>query len=195
MMRCAALRQVGGFREDLIAGEEPELCARVREHGWTIHRIDAEMAVHDAAMTRFGQWWRRSVRAGYAWAQATRLHGLGGYGGRPVASALAWGVALPGGALALAPSSGGWSLLALLAYPAQWVRITVREMGRGRSAGLAWRSAGLLLVAKFAHAAGIVRFALGAVSRRPSRIIEYKGPETPDFSGMRAAEHAMGGQP
>ena len=54
------LRQVGGYRDDLIAGEEPELCVRLRAAGWRIWRLDAEMTLHDAAMTRFGQWWQRS---------------------------------------------------------------------------------------------------------------------------------------
>ena len=64
-----------GFRDDLIAGEEPELCVRLRAKGWKIWRLDAEMTLHDAAMTRFGQWWRRNVRAGFAYAEGVRLHG------------------------------------------------------------------------------------------------------------------------
>ena len=33
LMRTAALRQVDGYRADLIAGEEPELCVRLRARG------------------------------------------------------------------------------------------------------------------------------------------------------------------
>ena len=62
LLRVAAFRQVGGYRSALVAGEEPELCLRLREQGWKIWRLDAEMTVHDAAMTRFGQWWRRTAR-------------------------------------------------------------------------------------------------------------------------------------
>ena len=75
MMRAAALEQVGGFRDELIAGEEPELCVRLRALGWHIWRLDAEMTLHDAAMTRFSQWWRRSKRAGFAFAEGAHLHG------------------------------------------------------------------------------------------------------------------------
>ena len=75
MMRVDALEAVGGFRDDLIAGEEPELCVRLRAAGWRIWRLDAEMALHDAAMTRFAQWWRRALRSGYAFAQGAYLHG------------------------------------------------------------------------------------------------------------------------
>ena len=63
LMRADAFEQVGGFRADVIAGEDTELCVRLRAAGWRIWRLDAEMTVHDAAMTRFGQWWRRAIRA------------------------------------------------------------------------------------------------------------------------------------
>ncbi len=56
-MRAAALAAVGGYRDELIAGEEPELCVRLRASGWSIWRIDEEMTLHDAAITRFRQWW------------------------------------------------------------------------------------------------------------------------------------------
>ena len=74
-MRASAFEAVGGFRDDLIAGEEPELCVRLRAAGWRIWRLDAEMALHDAAMTGFHQWWRRTLRSGYAFAQGADLHG------------------------------------------------------------------------------------------------------------------------
>ena len=65
MMRVEAFQQVGGFDPTVVAGEEPELCRRLRAAGWKILRIDAEMTRHDAAMTRFAQWWNRQVRSGY----------------------------------------------------------------------------------------------------------------------------------
>ena len=74
LFRVQAFRDVGGFRAELVAGEEPELCARLRARGWKVLRIAAEMTRHDAAMTRFGQWWRRNVRAGHAYAECCRLH-------------------------------------------------------------------------------------------------------------------------
>ena len=76
MMRGDALWQVGGFREDLIAGEEPELCFRLRAARWHIWRLRDDMAWHDAAiMNCFGQWWRRAMRGGYVAAQGASLHG------------------------------------------------------------------------------------------------------------------------
>ena len=46
------LPPVGGFDPSLIAGEDDDLCLRMRRPGWKILRIDAEMTVHDMAMTR-----------------------------------------------------------------------------------------------------------------------------------------------
>ena len=75
MMRVEALEAAGGYRDDLIAGEEPELCVRLRAAGWKIWRLDHEMTLHDAAMLHFSQWWRRQMRSGYAFAQGAKLHG------------------------------------------------------------------------------------------------------------------------
>jgi len=68
LVRRAALEAVNGFDETLIAGEEPEMCRRMRNLGWRIQHIDAPMTLHDLAITRFSQYWRRSQRAGYAFA-------------------------------------------------------------------------------------------------------------------------------
>ena len=68
-MRRQVLESAGGFDETLIAGEEPELCARLRGQDHVILHIDAPMTGHDLAISRFSQYWKRAVRAGYAYAQ------------------------------------------------------------------------------------------------------------------------------
>lgn len=65
LMRLAALISVKGFNESLIAYEEPDLCRRLRNKGWKIWRLDADMTRHDANILRFAQWWKRQERAGY----------------------------------------------------------------------------------------------------------------------------------
>src|SRR3984957_1532902 len=76
VMRRSALVEVGGYDSELIAGEEPELCRRLRERSYLISHIDFPMTGHDLNMTRFSQYWRRAVRAGYAYAEiATRYRG------------------------------------------------------------------------------------------------------------------------
>ena len=77
MARACVFQQVGGFRPDVIAGEDDEFCIRVRRQGWKILMLDAPMASHDAAITSFAQWWRRNRRAGHAYAQVAALHGGG----------------------------------------------------------------------------------------------------------------------
>lgn len=67
----AALAEVGGFNDTLIAGEEPELCARLRQRGWRIRHIDHPMTLHDLAMTRWQQYWLRAERAGHAYAEVS----------------------------------------------------------------------------------------------------------------------------
>lgn len=69
LFRRSALQQAGGFDESLIAGEEPELCSRLRAAGWRIQHIDQPMTLHDLAIGRWAQYWRRASRAGYAYAQ------------------------------------------------------------------------------------------------------------------------------
>ncbi|TCM20817.1 GT2 family glycosyltransferase [Novosphingobium sp. PhB165] len=75
LFRVAPFRSVGGFREDLIAGEEPDLCCRIRRCGWTIRQLDMDATIHDAAMTRFSQWWQHNRRTGYALAEGLALRG------------------------------------------------------------------------------------------------------------------------
>lgn len=74
LMRTSVLHETGGFDDSLIAGEEPELCRRVRHAGYTILHIDTPMTLHDLAITRFSAYWKRAFRAGHAYAEiATRF--------------------------------------------------------------------------------------------------------------------------
>ncbi|MDF1728363.1 MAG: glycosyltransferase, partial [Sulfitobacter sp.] len=97
LMRAAALHEVGGYRDSLIAGEEPELCVRLRARGWKVWRLDREMTWHDAELTRLGQWWQRSKRAGHAFAEGAALHGAPPerHWVAETRRALLWGMALP----------------------------------------------------------------------------------------------------
>lgn len=75
LFRVRPFLHVGGFSEELIAGEEPDLCHRLRLNQWKIRRIDNDMTIHDASMMHFGQWWQRSRRSGYATAEAHARRG------------------------------------------------------------------------------------------------------------------------
>lgn len=180
LMRAAPLAAVGGYRESLIAGEEPELCVRLRQAGGRIWRLDAEMTRHDAAMHRFGQWWQRSRRAGHAFAEGAALHGAPPerHWVAETRRALMWGLLLP--ATALVGSMGGIPILAwlLAAYPLQWLRLARR---RGPSSctlaeTLPWRlqRAGFSVLGKFAETAGVLTYVLRRWRGGPGRLIEYK---------------------
>jgi hypothetical protein len=71
LVRRSALAQVGGFDATLNAGEEPELCARLRARGWKILHIDAPMTRHDLAVRSFRAYARRCYRSGIAYAEVT----------------------------------------------------------------------------------------------------------------------------
>jgi GT2 family glycosyltransferase len=102
LVRAAVFDDIRGFDATVIAGEEPELCFRLRARGYSILRIDQEMTLHDAAMTRFGQWWRRTQRSGYAYALGYAMHGQSPerFRQRNVVSITAWGGGVPLGSLA-----------------------------------------------------------------------------------------------
>lgn len=74
LMRRSALEAVGGYDAELIAGEEPELCRRLRARGGKILHVDAPMTGHDLALGSFKQYWRRAVRTGYAYAEVSRRY-------------------------------------------------------------------------------------------------------------------------
>jgi GT2 family glycosyltransferase len=173
MIRAAAFEQAGGFNEDLIAGEEPELCLRMRRAGWRIWRLDIEMTLHDAAMTRFGQWWRRTQRAGYAFAEGSSLHGSGPerHWVRETRSATFWGIAVPLLTVALLILVGPAGALLLLAYPLQVARLAARGSGRLRDRFL---HASFLVLGKFAEALGQLRFLRLRRAGRRAGLIEYK---------------------
>jgi len=71
LMRRSALERAGGFDASLIAGEEPELCRRMRALGHVILHIDTPMTLHDLAINRFSPYWKRAFRAGHAYAEVS----------------------------------------------------------------------------------------------------------------------------
>lgn len=175
LFRRAALDQVGGYDPALIAGEEPDLCQRMRAQGWRVRRIDAEMTLHDAGMTRFGQWWRRAERGGHAFAELAWRHGAAGdsHWRREVKRIAGWAGALPAAALAAALLTGGWGAALLLAYPAQAARIAWRKRREGRPAPIA--QGVFLTLAKFPQLIGMARFHTRRLTGGRARLIEYKG--------------------
>lgn len=171
LVRIEAFEAVGGFRTQLIAGEEPELCVRLRKAGWKIWRLDAEMTGHDAAMTHVSQFWARAIRSGHAYAEVSRLHKGSPYGiwRRETLRAICWGGLLP--TICLGALIHPAAIAAAGLYPLQICRIALT---RGPSTSRAWIYASLITMAKFAEFQGVLRFYKNLITRRKAELIEYK---------------------
>lgn len=173
MMRVAALKESGVFLESLIAGEEPELCMRLRKAGWKVWRIDAPMAIHDAAMTKFSQWWKRTIRTGYGYAQGVQIHGfkLESHGIKSILSSISWALIFPLVFLLGLFLFGPFAFGLLLIYPIQIARIYFRLK---IDPSFRLLRASFLMIAKLPEAIGILRFLWSCISGHSRTIIEYK---------------------
>lgn len=184
LFRVAALREAEGFNDAIIAGEEPDLCLRLRLKGWTVRRIDADMALHDAAITRAAQWWKRTRRGGHAYAEHLARHGRDAdpMWRRNRDSILLWALVVPlvivallAGALVLRqPIVALPGLGLLLLYPAQLARLTLRRHREGKSWGFALGWAFWMVVGKFAQLAGLWQYHWKRWRGQTSQVIEYK---------------------
>ena len=174
VLRTGALRAAGGYRDDLIAGEEPELCVRLRAAGGRIWRLERDMTWHDAAITTWTQWWRRNKRSGHAFAEGAALHGSPPerHFVRETRRAVLWGAVLPIAILVLAAAVSPWLLLLFAGYLLQWLRIGLR-FARA-DVPMAWAHAAFLLIGRFPEAQGALKFWLGRLRGQRSAIIEYK---------------------
>jgi len=173
MMRIAALDRVGVYRDDLIAGEEPELCVRLRIAGWKIWRLDEEMTLHDAAMTNIMQWWRRSMRGGYAFAEGAYLHGTSPerHWVKESQRAVIWGGIIPVTTVIAMLVWGLWGAILLFIYPLQIIRLA--KCGR-RSTRENWWFAFFLVLGKFPEVFGQLKFVYRRLVGGKQGIIEYK---------------------
>jgi len=173
LMRVDAFASAHGFRNDLIAGEEPELCVRLRAYGWKIWRLDQEMTLHDAAMTRFSQWWKRTMRAGHAFAEGAYLHGAPPerHWVSESRRAWVWGLGIPLIALLLCAISYKLGVLILLAYPLQIIRLGLRDASHGNKA---WIMAFFNVLGKLPEVIGQINFFWQLYTGKQGRLIEYK---------------------
>jgi cellulose synthase/poly-beta-1,6-N-acetylglucosamine synthase-like glycosyltransferase len=200
MFRAGPFREAGGFDPSVVAGEEPELCQRLREKGWKVLRIDAEMTVHDSALLRFGQWWKRSVRSGYGAMDvvARFRRGKDGLFVKQVAGARTWAIGWTAGSLSFALLSGliAWTysgtagspqpvrwglaaallalLLSILVFGLQVVRLAAKVRRRVPDWSTALGYGALTMLGKFANVAGQYRYFRDRAAGRNTRMIEYK---------------------
>ena len=151
LVRADAFAEVGGFAPELPAGEEPDLCYRLRQNGFRILRIAAEMTVHDAAMTKFSQWWNRSVRSGHASAETWQRRS--GVEAQDTLKEIL--------------SNFGWSLpVAWPLWPFLFWRVYRNEADL--------RYAAFIVLGKLPHCQGQLRFFLQHVTREPIQTVYEK---------------------
>ncbi len=183
------LVKVGGFNESMIAGEEAELCLRLRSEGMFIMRLDRPMTLHDADMHRLSQWWLRSVRCGHAYAQGYDLHASEArcYKKRQLLSSLAYGVAFPALfllmvvmliSLSLSTLSIVFIYTAMLFLLSLYIRmlekIVKSRLSVGNTVSEIFLYAYFVALAKFPEAQGACKYYLNKLLGRTSKIIEYR---------------------
>jgi GT2 family glycosyltransferase len=175
LVRAAVFASLGGFNEQVIAGEDSEFGVRAAAAGFKITKIADPMATHDADIHHFGQWWKRAVRAGHAIGQRFSLHGRDAARdcARERRSVLVWGAALPATILLLAPPTYGLSFLLVVGYLLLGQRIVRYRLGQGDKPRDARLYARFVIIGKFAEAIGLLKFHLNNRAGKFS-IIEYK---------------------
>jgi len=173
LMRINVFREISGFNPDVIAGEEPELCVRVRQKNWKIWRLDLEMTLHDANITRFTQWWKRNIRAGYAYALGAAMHGAPPerHRVRETRRIWFWSFYLPITIFILGIVNPIIFMLFLI-YPVQVVRIKFKNTHINRHG---WLYALFVTLGKFPEMQGQLKFLYNRLIGKQSSIIEYKG--------------------
>jgi GT2 family glycosyltransferase len=180
LYRVAVFQQVGGFDDSFIAGEEPELCFRIREHGYRIRRLDAEMTLHDAAMTRIGQWWKRTERSGHAYLLNYLKHGTKNaerLNYREIRSILLWaGIYLMLLIATLLMRSPVPLILLALLIASQAAKMTLAQPRIKSQYGKSstFRYCVFIMVGKIPQALGVLRAYRNNRSGREHRLVEYK---------------------
>lgn len=175
MVSVAAFARVRGFNPSLIAGEEPELCIRLRQQQWQIWRIDADMTLHDARMFHWNQWWKRALRGGHAYAEGAWLYGRTPerHWVKESKSIWFWGLILPLILLALLPPTHGFSLGLTSLYAIAINRVFLRLQHQGLKHQDAFSYAIHCILSKFPQAQGQIQFHFNRLTGKRQNIIEY----------------------
>jgi GT2 family glycosyltransferase len=173
LMRAETIQAVKGYREDLIAGEEPELCVRLRKAGWRIWRLDADMTKHDANITQFKQWWKRAVRAGHAFAEGASIHGAPPeyHWVSESRRSILWGGIIPIIVIICFFIHPILGFATLMLYPIQVLRMTVKSKLPTKKA---FFYSLFLVLGKFPELVGQIKFFLNKLTKKNSKLIEYK---------------------
>ena len=169
--RTSTFMDVNGFNPDLIAGEEPDLCYRIRLTGLSVYRINKIMTWHDANITNLKQWARRTKRGGYAYAEAAFRHFRKntGYWKHETTRALFWGLILPLTIILLSILNTNFLLLSIM-YPLQTIRVAFNSKLSHRKLIYGF----FMTLSKFPEMIGILTFLFRQLFKQKLLLIEYK---------------------
>ncbi len=175
MTQKSAFQEANGFNQTVVSGEEPELCYRLRKRGWKVYRLDHLMVLHDSAMTRFSQWWKRSVRSGQGFAQGYMLHNTGSeYCMQDSLRIWFWALIVPALILLLSLLLSPWWLLLFGVYPAHAIKIATNINRRLENWKYSFCYAIFTVIGKWPQLYGQLIFMVEKISRKPLTIIEHK---------------------
>ncbi len=175
IIRTDIFQQLNGFKEDVIAGEDSELGVRISLLGYKITKLDQNMATHDANMTKFSQWWKRSVRAGHAIGQRADLNGdsIAKDCVKERKSTIVWGILLPLLVALLFIPTEGFSLFLLMAYFLLLVKVLHYRLKQDETFVDAAIYAFFVTLAKIANGIGLLKYYWNRRDKQ-YKIIEYK---------------------
>ncbi|OYZ67906.1 MAG: glycosyl transferase, partial [Methylophilaceae bacterium 17-43-7] len=144
-----------------------------RQLGHDVWRLDHEMTLHDAAIFKFSQWWKRTTRAGYAYAESSRLHGNAPeyHWVKESRRAWIWGGIIPLLGLLMFVVKPWWSLGILMLLVMQFLRLVSQNRSKKT---FAFTYAFFLMVGKVAEMVGQLKYQWHRWFNLKSSLIEYK---------------------
>lgn len=172
-----AIQALGMFNEAMIAGEEPELCYRLKLAGWKIDRIDSSMAHHESDINKTSQLFRRARRCGHSYAQSYHIHrsSPGAFKSRNLLSVIFWGAMLPISILLLITINLIAALALASLYILLWIKIYIFTINKNKVSNKVACIFGLYTVAgKFSQFFGVLDFYSHLIRRQNFKLIEYK---------------------
>ena len=172
LIRAFVFKDVKGLTNELIAGEEPDMCFRIREIGHKIYRLGLTMTYHDADIHSFDQWFKRAKRSGYAFAEAVYRYrkNPNGYWRRELLRIFLWGILLPLISTVSVIFFGPEFFLLLILYPLQIIRIGIRSDNLRHR----WLYGFFMVLSKFPESIGVISFITNSLMKKTTLIIEYK---------------------
>ena len=167
LMRTIRFAEIHGMNDTIAAGEEPEMCFRLRNQGWRLARLEQQMARHDVNILSFSQWWKRCVRSGQGALEVYTKTNRQTFS-KQIRRARMWTLGFPGIIVVLLFTTNflprvEYILIPFsifLLYPIQIVRLSCQGRSKGLNALEAVIYGSLMILGKWAEFYGQIIFYL-----------------------------------